>query len=466
MSAEDPAKAYAVASALPSPGAADYAAICDAVLATERGRWFLSEYARRNRQADTAELLAAIERIAARSGDNAAARSEMPSDGNIDFEGLRAELAEVADAIARTRTELASATAGPAASEATREAHTERDEAAAPLDILSAAEEIQELAWTMREQGFDSQFSDRLDRCAATCLAASRRDRGMRRVRRIRHMMARLQGRIEAIIAMLGSAASAMPSEQTAVPPDEAPGSDSLPFQQGRPLLLATGGQAADEHRPAAQTSSSIAADGEEREDAPNGPGPILMPPSRENDATGKGRNSPMSTDHAETDHAESVIACSPQPRVVGGAATLTIEGPKGSFSIMPARAAELSGPITPPAQPLEPGSTPADVRAFALDLAAEGPDGSPAGQSPPGQPTAMPAETSEISSAAPTAGDDDIFRESEDLPLAAAPQLADPPQRPVPAPPAPARATTTIAEYLLADVMALSEEERLALFT
>jgi hypothetical protein len=77
-----------------------------------------------------------------------------------------------------------------------------------------------------------------------------------------------------------------------------------------------------------------------------------------------------------------------------------------------------------------------------------------------------MPAETSEISSAAPTAGDDDIFRESEDLPLAAAPQLADPPQRPVPAPPAPARATTTIAEYLLADVMALSEEERLALFT
>jgi hypothetical protein len=76
-------------------------------------------------------------------------------------------------------------------------------------------------------------------------------------------MMRHLQGRIEAIIAMLGSAASAMPSEQTAVPADEARASDSLPFQQGRPLLLATGGQAADEHRPAAQTSSSIAAYGE-----------------------------------------------------------------------------------------------------------------------------------------------------------------------------------------------------------
>jgi hypothetical protein len=157
MSAEDPAKACAVAPPLPSPDAADYDAICGAVLTTERGRWFLSEYARRNRQADTAELLAAIEHVAVRSGDNAAARSEMPPDydGNIDFDGLRAELAEVADAIARTRTELAAATAGPAAGDPMSEAHTEWDEAAAPFAILSAAEEIQELAWTMREQGFD-----------------------------------------------------------------------------------------------------------------------------------------------------------------------------------------------------------------------------------------------------------------------------------------------------------------------
>jgi hypothetical protein len=313
----------------------------------------------------------------------------------------------------------------------------------------------------MREQGFDSQFSDRLDRCAATCLAASRRDRSIRPVRRIRHLMRHLQGRIDAIVAMLGSAASAMPSAQTAAPPDETPGSDSLPSQQGRPLLLATGGQAADEHRPVAQSSASIAVDGEETESALNGPRPILIPSSRENDETGEGGNSPMSTDHPE-----SAMACSPPPHIVGGAATLTIEGPKGSFSIVPARAAERPDPITPPTQPLEPVSTPADVRAFALDLTAEGPDGSPAVQPPPGHPTAMPAETNGMSPAAPTAGDDDIFRDSEDLPLAAAPQLADPPQRPVAAPPAPARASTDIAEYLLADVMALSEEERLALFT
>ena len=47
------------------PGTADYDAISAAVMETDRGRWFLAEYARRNRRADTCEVLAAIERLAA-----------------------------------------------------------------------------------------------------------------------------------------------------------------------------------------------------------------------------------------------------------------------------------------------------------------------------------------------------------------------------------------------------------------
>jgi len=38
----------------------DYDAIVAAIMETSRGRWFLSEYARRNRQADTAMLINAI----------------------------------------------------------------------------------------------------------------------------------------------------------------------------------------------------------------------------------------------------------------------------------------------------------------------------------------------------------------------------------------------------------------------
>jgi hypothetical protein len=41
----------------------DYEAIEAAVLETARGRWFLAEFARRNRSADTSVLLAAIERL-------------------------------------------------------------------------------------------------------------------------------------------------------------------------------------------------------------------------------------------------------------------------------------------------------------------------------------------------------------------------------------------------------------------
>ncbi|HVI28955.1 hypothetical protein [Hansschlegelia sp.] len=41
----------------------DYEAIAAAVMETERGRWFLSEYARRNRAADTAAILAALSEL-------------------------------------------------------------------------------------------------------------------------------------------------------------------------------------------------------------------------------------------------------------------------------------------------------------------------------------------------------------------------------------------------------------------
>ena len=49
----------------PSPplSEADYEAIEAAVMETTRGRWFLAEYARRNRHADTAMLLAALARL-------------------------------------------------------------------------------------------------------------------------------------------------------------------------------------------------------------------------------------------------------------------------------------------------------------------------------------------------------------------------------------------------------------------
>src|SRR6202163_133139 len=47
--------------ALPSEG--DYHAISEAFMETSRGRWFLGEYAKRNRNADTHMVLDAVARI-------------------------------------------------------------------------------------------------------------------------------------------------------------------------------------------------------------------------------------------------------------------------------------------------------------------------------------------------------------------------------------------------------------------
>src|SRR5215207_7640916 len=79
-------------------GEAEYDAIEAAVMETARGRWFLSEFARRNRTADTTVLLEAIGRL------EHAVTSERARQG---MERVRFDLMEMAKAITRTKTEIA-----------------------------------------------------------------------------------------------------------------------------------------------------------------------------------------------------------------------------------------------------------------------------------------------------------------------------------------------------------------------
>ncbi len=58
-----PEEPFALTLHAASPVGADYEAIHAAVMETARGRWFLKEYTRRNRSADTTLVLAAIEQI-------------------------------------------------------------------------------------------------------------------------------------------------------------------------------------------------------------------------------------------------------------------------------------------------------------------------------------------------------------------------------------------------------------------
>jgi hypothetical protein len=71
---------------LPAPpegiSPADFEAIEDAVMETERGRWFLAEFIRRRRAEDTVHILAAIARLEGRAAraDAAEARARLEAD--------------------------------------------------------------------------------------------------------------------------------------------------------------------------------------------------------------------------------------------------------------------------------------------------------------------------------------------------------------------------------------------------
>jgi len=123
------------------PGEADYEAIRDAFMETRRGRWFLGEYAKRNRNADTRLVLDQVVRIE-RMLDTL---PQQPSD---------ARLSEILATI-RSVVDQAAEVAGSAA------IGLEIDERLAP--IRKGARILKEISWRWREIGTDSQICNSID---------------------------------------------------------------------------------------------------------------------------------------------------------------------------------------------------------------------------------------------------------------------------------------------------------------
>jgi chemotaxis protein CheZ len=180
---------------------ADYDAIEAAVMETARGRWFLAEYARRNRHADTTMLLKALDRIEASIGGK---RSVEPVDQ------IRFDLVEMSKAIARTKTEIASIKSDADDHGKFGEASEELDSVvqateAATSDILACAERIQEMAWTLREQGVEGEVCDLLDANATEVYTAcSFQDITGQRTRKVIGVLRYLEERINAMIGIWG----------------------------------------------------------------------------------------------------------------------------------------------------------------------------------------------------------------------------------------------------------------------
>ena len=180
---------------LAPPASGDYDAICATVMESARGRWFLDEFARRNRNADTSLVLNAIERI------ERVIRGERDQQA---YQGFRMELLEMAKTIAVTRAEVAEIAPEP-----------ERAQAAPASDAFAAAERIQEVAWTMRERGLEPSTCDQIEALATSILSASAlRDPNDRRARRLAEVLQQLERRIN---AMLDSCAESAPAAMAEV---------------------------------------------------------------------------------------------------------------------------------------------------------------------------------------------------------------------------------------------------------
>jgi hypothetical protein len=124
------------------PSEQDYEAISEAFMETSRGRWFLGEYAKRNRNADTRMVLDAVERI---EQSLAAQRREEPTDN-----GLADALAAIKSALDEARGTAMAALDGLAL-----------EEHLAP--VRKGARVIKEIAWRWREIGADGRICDLID---------------------------------------------------------------------------------------------------------------------------------------------------------------------------------------------------------------------------------------------------------------------------------------------------------------
>ncbi|RJF76717.1 hypothetical protein D4Q52_05310 [Rhodopseudomonas palustris] len=123
------------------PSDADYDAIREAFMETSRGRWFLSEYAKRNRNADTRMVLDAVARIE----QNLAAQKQ--ANGSS---GLNGSLVAIHAIVGEARAEVARSIAG-------------LGNAAVLTAARDGARIIREVSWTLRDCGADVRICNLLD---------------------------------------------------------------------------------------------------------------------------------------------------------------------------------------------------------------------------------------------------------------------------------------------------------------
>lgn len=137
----------------------DFEALEEAVMATPRGRWFLKEFAARNRTTDTKTVLDELGAFQARI---------LESQEDVRLEVLQSELREMAKSINETRADIATLQSDDVSVDKIESATGELDAIVnatenATSSILAAAEELQMISEKLREAGVDEAFCDDIE---------------------------------------------------------------------------------------------------------------------------------------------------------------------------------------------------------------------------------------------------------------------------------------------------------------
>jgi hypothetical protein len=445
------ASTWTVTAAARGMGEPDYDAIYAAVVGTAEGRWFLAQYASRNRNADTAQVLAAIDRLESEVGRERSALPAAPAPEpppGLDIARLRRDLGEFADALMRARADVAALEPGKVTARPT---------------ILAATEALQGLAWFMRERGTDSRFCDRIDDCADDILAVCAiPDLTVRRTRAVIDVLGDLENRLHAIRATLDGGDQfgdlrTSPAANANSPAAAKPaGIEAEMVDAG--IVASTSDLAAEIEPPASSTGTEDAA----TEDAAKEicATENIAPAGAETTAPAASTLPVAEIDH----YLDARPAADPEG---------TQTSPRLSHLLMAAEldrlldaqaATETGTNDQPPPEPVaatvpvEPVEAMAPVAAALLDeVTAPIEAAAPADATAPVE--AAPSETIEVDQA-PLEPEAQAITEAQAIPDA--PAIPEAPAKPV----APPRRVAAIANDLFADVMALSEEERIALFT
>src|SRR5262249_21553006 len=154
---------------------ADYDALCEAIMGTARGRWFLAEYARRNRHADTQLVLAAVARV------EAVITGELAQHANV---GQQTERLEPATTDAPAPVDVAETK--PDTTPPNRVPETDH--------VVAVAARLQDLVGTMRERGLEVRTCDQIAHLSSAILSASAlRDRNDTRARELAEVLGLLE---------------------------------------------------------------------------------------------------------------------------------------------------------------------------------------------------------------------------------------------------------------------------------